>query len=110
MVERKTFDNLLHDLYEIRVLHQKLTELSSFPNPAGVVEAQYGDFSDASRIGDQVSPGNIARVLGEIPALHPKVQFIYAGNRKLAKGLDRPVFRRGREASVRYRPDGGRAQ
>ena len=84
LVERKTFDNLLHDLYEIRILHQKLSELSSFANPAVVIEAQYGDFSDRNRIGDKLSVRHLSRLLGEIPAMHPGIQCIYAGNRKLA--------------------------
>ena len=92
MVERKTFDNLLHDLYEIRICHQKLTELSSFPNPAVVVEAQYGDFSNAARIGDRLSSSHLNRILGELSALHPGVQIIFAGNRKLANAWTTRYF------------------
>lgn len=83
-VERKTFDNLLHDLYEIRILHKKLAELSTLPRPCVVIEAQYGDFSDPKRLGERISAGHVARLLGELQAMHPSVQFIYAGNRKLA--------------------------
>jgi ERCC4-type nuclease len=84
VVERKTFDNLLHDLYQVRILHQALTELAGFPNPAMVVEAQYGDFFDRSRVGDDLSRPHLARLLGELPAMHPGVQMIFAGNRKMA--------------------------
>lgn len=92
VVERKTFDNLLHDLYEIRICHQKLTELSSFPNPALVVEAQYGDFSDPKRIGDRLSAPHLNRLIGEISALHPGLQIIFAGNRKLANAWTTRFF------------------
>lgn len=98
VAERKTFENLLHDLYEIRILHQKLSELSSFPNPAVVVEAQYGDFSDKARIGDSLSASHLNRLLAEVSALHPGVQFIFAGNRKLANAWTSRFF-----AAVRKR-------
>ena len=98
VVERKTFENLLHDLYEIRILHQKLSELSSFPNPAVVIEAQYGDYSDTARIGDSLSAPHINRLIGEISALHPGVQLIFAGNRKLANAWTSRFF-----AAVRRR-------
>ncbi|MFP4363794.1 MAG: ERCC4 domain-containing protein [Spirochaetia bacterium] len=83
LVERKTFDNMVTDLYQSRILHQKLSELSSFPNPAMVIEAQYGDFLDNNKIGEKCSPGYLSRLLGELSVLHPGVQIIYAGNRKL---------------------------
>ncbi len=50
VIERKTFDNLLHDFAQVQLLHQQLAELGSFPNGALVIEAQYGDFLNRARV------------------------------------------------------------
>ncbi len=91
VVERKTFDNLLRDLSDLRVLHHQLAQLAGHPSPALVVEATYADFLKPGR----VQPLNVpytSRALAEISALHPTLQVVYAGNRKLAMEWTRAFF------------------
>lgn len=83
IVERKTLDNLLGDLSELKGLHQQLAELAAWPYAALVIEAQYADFGNPDKIG-RWPAAHLLRVLGELPALFPKVQCVFAGNRKLA--------------------------
>jgi hypothetical protein len=83
VAERKSLANLLGDIGAIRALHQQLAELASQPAAAVVIEAQYGDFLDGSRT-QPWPPAHVARVLAEMAALHPRLPFVYAGNRKLA--------------------------
>lgn len=83
VVERKTRENLLGNVHEVRGLHQQLAELGSYPHAAVVVEAQYGDFADPSKIG-RWPPSHLLRVIAELAALHPGVPLVFAGNRKLA--------------------------
>jgi len=94
VVERKSFENMLAEIVALGVLHQKLGELESHPNAALVVEAQYGDFLDPSRLvrAGKWTPAYLARVLGEIAAVHPKLQVVYAGNRKLANTWAQAFF------------------
>jgi len=83
IVERKTLENLLGDLSELKGLHQQLAELAAWPHAALVIEAQYADFGNPDKIG-RWPAAHLLRVLGELPALFPRVQCIFAGNRKLA--------------------------
>ncbi|TAN06515.1 MAG: hypothetical protein EPN38_08235 [Rhodanobacteraceae bacterium] len=83
IIERKTMQNLLGDLAELKGLHQQLAELSAWPHAALVIEAQYADFGNPAKIG-RWPAAHLWRVLGELPALFPAVQCIFAGNRKLA--------------------------
>ncbi len=83
IAERKTLDNLLGDLAELKGLHQQLAELAAWPHAALVIEAQYADFGKPDKIGRWPS-AHLLRVLGELPALFPNVQCVFAGNRKLA--------------------------
>jgi hypothetical protein len=84
VVERKSFDNLLSDVGAIQVLHQQLADLASHDRAVLVIEAQYGDFLDPTRVRGRWPPAHLARVLGEIAALHPQLSVVFAGNRKLA--------------------------
>ncbi|WP_150468910.1 ERCC4 domain-containing protein [Cysteiniphilum sp. SYW-8] len=84
IVERKTFDNMLSDIAKIQVLHQQLTELSTYRHAAVVIEAQYGDFLSSDKIGKYSSPAHMGRALAELSVLHPNLPIIYAGNRKEA--------------------------
>lgn len=83
IVERKTMQNLLGDLSELKGLHQQLAELTAWPHAALVIEAQYADFGNPAKIG-QWPAAHLLRVLGELPVLFPTVQCVFAGNRKLA--------------------------
>ncbi|MBK5943090.1 ERCC4 domain-containing protein [Halorhodospira sp. 9621] len=92
VVERKTFDNLLTDFGQIQILHQQLAELATYPHPALVVEATYGDFLDPQRVAPW-SAAHTARVVAEIQALHPKLPVVFAGNRKQANEWCHGLFR-----------------
>lgn len=91
VVERKTFANLLKDFTRIQVLHQQLSELSAYPHAALVIEAQYADFLDPKKT-DRWPAAHTARVLAEIAALHPHVQLIFAGNRKMGNAWTHGFF------------------
>ncbi len=82
VVERKSMENLLNDVGQIRGLHQQLTELGGYAHAAMVVEAQYADFGNPDRVG-KWPPSHLLRVLAELAAMHPKVPVVYAGNRKM---------------------------
>lgn len=83
VVERKTRENFLGNVHELKGLHQQLAELGSYPHAAVVVEAQYADFQNPAKIGRWPAP-HLLRVIGELAALHPAVPLVFAGNRKLA--------------------------
>lgn len=84
VVERKTFDNMLSDIARVQVLHQQLSELSSYPHAAVIIEAQYGDFFIAEKIREWKSVAHIGRALAELSVIHNNLPIIYAGNRKEA--------------------------
>jgi ERCC4-type nuclease len=83
VVERKTLENMISSLSDLRLLNQTLGELETWPSPALVVEANFGDFLDPKKI-RPLNPPYCARALTEMTALHPKVPIIYAGSRKQA--------------------------
>jgi len=83
VAERKTFENMLSSLSDLRILNQSLGELETWPAPALVVEANFGDFLDPKKI-RPLNPPYCTRALTEMTALHPKVPIIYAGSRKQA--------------------------
>jgi hypothetical protein len=120
IVERKTLQNLLGDLSQLKGLHQQLAELAAWPHAALVIEAQYADFGNPAKIG-QWPAAHLLRVIGELPVLFPNVQCVFAGNRKLANvwtqrwfaavhaALAQPRLPQIAEAAARYdgRHDGG---
>jgi len=83
VAERKSLENFLRDVNELKGLHQQLAELSSYPHAAVVVEAQYADFSNPKKT-HRWSASHLLRVIAELAALHPNVPVVFAGNRKLA--------------------------
>ena len=93
LVERKTFDNLLADFGQVAVLHQALTDLSSVPAAAVVVEAQYADFADPRRLTGRWPAAHAVRVLAELSAVHPSVPIVYAGTRAQANQWCLAFFR-----------------
>ena len=101
VVERKTFDNLLADIGALQALHHQLADLASWDSSALVIEAQYGDFLDQSRLQGRWPAVHLARVLAELAALHPKLPMVFAGNRKLANAWCQQFFVacRGRDLS-----------
>ncbi len=121
MVERKTRENFLTDLSQLKGLEQQLAELAAYPHAALVIEAHYRDFGDPGHLGAWPA-AHVQRVLAELPVLFPGLQIVYAGNRKLANlwtqryfaaaaaSLARPAPDSVREVTARYRgqaADGG---
>lgn len=85
LAERKTFENMLSDFGSVRVLHEKLRDLSRRQHAALVIEAEYRDFLDTAKLAGRWPAAHAARVLSELHVLHPGVQIIYAGSRKAAE-------------------------
>jgi len=83
VVERKTLENMISSLSDLRLLNQTLGELETWPSPALVVEANFGDFLDPKKI-RPLNPPYCTRALTEMTALHPKVPIVFAGSRKQA--------------------------
>lgn len=83
IAERKTLENLLTDLAELKGFQHHLSDLASYPHAALVLEAQYADLGNPERLG-RWSPAHVQRVVAELTALFPSLQVVFAGNRKLA--------------------------
>jgi len=92
VVERKTFDNLLSDLGAVQALHHQLADLASHETAAMVVEAEFGDFLDPSRLRGRWPAAFVAKVLAELSVLHPKLPIVFAGNRKLGNQWTHQFF------------------
>lgn len=92
VVERKSFDNLLTDFGSIQALHHQLADLAAAPASALVIEAQFADFLSPHRLRGRWPVAHMARVLGELSALHPRLPILYAGNRKLANSWTHQYF------------------
>lgn len=84
VIERKSFENFLHDLGAMQALHHALADLARYDRIALVIEAQYADFLDARRLEGRWPPRFVAKAIAEVTALHPSLPVIFAGNRKLA--------------------------
>lgn len=84
VIERKTLENLLAEMANLPVLHQRLAELLTFPHAALVVEARYSDLFRPDRVAPY-QPAFTARAVAEIQAFHPRLPIVFAGNRKLAQ-------------------------
>lgn len=83
VVERKTLDNLLHDIGNMASLHQSLGELEAFENSAVVIEAQYADFLKRERVAPY-TPSFASKAIAELFAFHSRLPIVFAGNRKMA--------------------------
>jgi len=81
IVERKTFANMMKDLGNLKVLHQRLTELSLCQNSALVIEGTYGDFLNQKKIAPY-SPAFTSKALAEIQTIHPRLPVIFADSRR----------------------------
>ena len=91
VVERKTFANLLRDLTDLRILHQRLGELAAYPRAVLVIEADCADFLNPEK-NKPLSATYCARSLAELPLLHPQLPVVFAGTRKLANKWTRAFF------------------
>jgi len=76
----------------LQALHHQLADLASYPVSALVIEAEYRDFQDLTRLKGRWPATHLARVLGELSALHPRLPVIYAGNRKAANTWTHQFF------------------
>jgi hypothetical protein len=92
IVERKSFDNILGDIGAVQALHHQLADLASYPVSALVIEAEYRDFLDPARLDGRWPVAHLARVLGELSALHPRLPIIFAGNRASANTWAHNLF------------------
>lgn len=84
VVERKTMTNLLQDFGNMASLHQALGELEAYEYGAMVIEADYSSFLKP-KLTYPYRPNFTARAIGELFTLHPGLQIVFAGNRRLAK-------------------------
>lgn len=84
IIERKTIDNMLAEFARMSVFHQHMGELESYPNSALVIEAHYSDFLKPEKL-KFYPPSFAQKALAEIFALHPRLQVVFAGNRKLGR-------------------------
>jgi len=88
VIERKTFDNLLHEFGKMSAFHQQLSELGAYRHCALVIEANYSDFLNPTKM-KHYPPAFAAKALAELHALHPELTIVYTGNRKLAQEWSR---------------------
>ncbi len=104
IVERKTRENFLTDLSQLKGLQQQLAELAAYPHAALVIEAQYRDFGDPRHLGPWPA-AHVQRVLAELAVLFPSVQIVFAGNRKLANLWSQRFFAASAASLARPAPD-----
>jgi hypothetical protein len=91
VVERKTMDNLLADFGIMPSLHQTLAELATYEYNTLVIEALYSDFLNPRKL-IYYSAGFCARAIGELYALHPRLNIVFCANRKIANEWTRNYF------------------
>lgn len=84
VVERKSFENMLAEFGRMPLFHQQLAELCSYPHCALVIEANYSDFLNPSKV-PYYKPSFMAMAVAELYALHPGFSVVFAGNRKLGQ-------------------------
>ena len=91
VIERKTFDNLVHEFGNLKKFHQILYELEAYRYSALVLEATYEDFLKADKL-KYYQPSFAKKAIAEIQALHPSLPVIFAGGRKYAIEWTRNFF------------------
>jgi hypothetical protein len=84
VVERKTKDQVLHDISTLEVLRARLLEMTRlYRHKAVVIEATYADLVDPKK-NRFYTGGTVADVLADLTVSFPEVQFVYCSNRKFA--------------------------
>jgi len=83
VAERKTMDNLFHEIGTYDSLKATLQEMNTFKYKAVVFESPYGDFINPKK-SHFYRPSYIADVLADLAFSFPEIQFIFCENRKLA--------------------------
>ena len=91
LVERKTFDNLLHEFGKMPIFHHQLSELEAYRHAALVIEANYSDFLNPNKM-KHYPPAFASKAVAELHALHPNLTIVFAGNRKLAREWTHQFF------------------
>jgi hypothetical protein len=84
VAERKTLDNMLHEIGIYDVLKATLQELSTYPYKAVVFESPYSDFMNPKRI-KPYKASYVADILSDLAVRFSEIQFIFCGNRKFAQ-------------------------
>lgn len=82
VAERKTKDNLFHEISSFDVLKIKLEELRKFPHKAVLFESSYSSF--VSPKNKFLRPAFVAKILGNLFAQFPDIQFVFFKGRKSA--------------------------
>ncbi len=83
VVERKTLDNLLHEIATYDVFKLQLQELNSLKYKAVVFESPYSDFINPKKIKAYSAP-YIAEIIADLFISFPSMQFVFCDNRKVA--------------------------
>ena len=84
VAERKTIDNILHEISTYEVLKSKMQELSIYPFKAVVFESPYSDFLNPKKV-KPYSAGYIAKIISDLMVNFPDIQFVFCDNRKFAQ-------------------------
>ncbi|WP_197072618.1 ERCC4 domain-containing protein [Marinitoga sp. 1197] len=83
VVERKTFENVIHEFSQMANFHQHLVNLKAYKNSALVIEENYSDFLNENKI-KYYSSSYMLKAIAELYAYHSDLTIVFAGNRKLA--------------------------
>lgn len=84
IAERKTLDNMLHEIGTYDVLKATLHELSTYPFKAVVFDSPYSDFMNPKKITNYTA-SYVADILSDLAVSFPEIQFVFCGNRKFAQ-------------------------
>jgi len=84
IAERKTLDNLLHEISAYDIIKSKLYELATYQYKAVVFESPYSNFLNPKKI-KPYSASFIADILADIIVGFSEIQFIFCENRKFAQ-------------------------
>ena len=84
IAERKTLDNMLHEIATYDILKATLQELATYPFKAVVFESPYSDFMNPKKV-KYYKTSYVADILSDLAVCFPEIQFIFCGNRKFAR-------------------------
>jgi len=84
IAERKTLDNMLHEIGTYDVLKATLQELSTYSFKAVVFESPYSDFMNPKKV-KHYNTSYVADILSDLTVNFSDIQFIFCGNRKFAR-------------------------
>lgn len=93
VVERKTRENLLHNMQSFELLRASLHELKTVPYRTMILECSYADLINPKK-NPYFKPSYVADVLAELYVLFPEIQIIFCDNRKVANEWSYRWFKR----------------